>query len=188
MAQVNAGLPSLTSLGVEQLYSSQASSFAHGTTSNRSGRAHATYLISMGRSILQNFVELITLAQNDPLECAEKIDALNSLFYNAHHLLNEYRPHLARERMITMMEEQVQAKNKKSEETREVSRKCEELLHTLSSSDGALNGDSSNVPVTNGDVSHAQVNGTTRHSEHGPAKSSSPSPQDRAVWSSLEAI
>jgi len=47
----------------------------------------------------------------NPEQYAEKIQDIRTLFINIHHLLNEYRPHQARESLILLLEEQV-AKSK----------------------------------------------------------------------------
>lgn len=63
-------------------------------------------LKKMNHSILVNFLDLIELLVKypDSPRRAEKIDDLTQLFVHIHHLLNEFRPHQARETLRVMME------------------------------------------------------------------------------------
>ncbi|KAJ4160300.1 Mediator of RNA polymerase II transcription subunit 7 [Fusarium falciforme] len=59
----------------------------------------------LAKSLLLNFLELTgTLAQN-PEQAEAKVQDLRTLFINFHHILNEYRPHQARESVIALMQE-----------------------------------------------------------------------------------
>lgn len=60
----------------------------------------------MNHSILVNFLDLIELLVKypDSPRRAEKIDDLTQLFVHIHHLINEFRPHQARETLRVMLE------------------------------------------------------------------------------------
>ncbi|KAJ9640483.1 Mediator of RNA polymerase II transcription subunit 7 [Coniosporium tulheliwenetii] len=68
----------------------------------------AFYLKKIAKSILLNFLELVGTLSINPDQFEEKTQDLRVLFINAHHLINQYRPHQARETLILMMEEQVE--------------------------------------------------------------------------------
>ncbi|CAK8696947.1 unnamed protein product [Clavelina lepadiformis] len=91
-------------------------------------------------SILCNFLDLLDIL----VKCGvsqgrdEKIEDLNMLFINMHHLINEFRPHQARETLKVMME--MQKKNlheegdklgKAMENSSEILRQCSEELGVL---------------------------------------------------------
>lgn len=69
---------------------------------------HKRELKKLNHSILVNFLDLIDILIRAPdsQKRMEKLDDLNLLFINMHHLINEYRPHQARETLRVMMEEQ----------------------------------------------------------------------------------
>lgn len=60
----------------------------------------------MNHSLLVNFLDLIDILIYSPesLRRTEKIDDLTLLFVHLHHLLNEYRPHQARETLRVILE------------------------------------------------------------------------------------
>jgi mediator of RNA polymerase II transcription subunit 7 len=91
----------------------------------------AFYLKKTIRSILLNFLELITILSEDPTRAPNKIQDMTVLFLNAHHMINEYRPHQARETLILMMEEQVERKLAEIQRVKDLSEKMEALLENI---------------------------------------------------------
>jgi mediator of RNA polymerase II transcription subunit 7 len=65
-------------------------------------------LKKLNRSILICFLELLDILINNPASPAreQKIKDLSVLFINMHHLINEFRPHQARETLCVIMERQ----------------------------------------------------------------------------------
>jgi mediator of RNA polymerase II transcription subunit 7 len=114
--QITGELPTLIDLGIDQLYpdtnidhsSSDQSKVVSDWTLDR-----GKYLKKTVRSILLNFLELIDILSEDPREAQFKVKHLQTLFLNAHHMLNEYRPHQARETLILMMEDEIAKKRAK---------------------------------------------------------------------------
>lgn len=112
---INAPLPNLREMGIEQLYatppaspSTQPQEAPHGSVKGASPPLdRSRELTILARSLLLNFLELASLLANDPGSAAAKLDELRTLFLNAHHLVNEYRPYQAREALIALLEERV---------------------------------------------------------------------------------
>ncbi len=67
----------------------------------------------------------------NPEQYADKIQDLRTLFINFHHLLNEYRPHQARESLILMMEAQVARAKAETEGIEKMKKKVEGILAGL---------------------------------------------------------
>lgn len=63
-------------------------------------------LKKINQSLLANFLDLLDLLVHSPdsPRRAEKVEDLSLLFIHIHHLLNEFRPHQARETLRVMME------------------------------------------------------------------------------------
>ena len=74
---------------------------------------HKRELKKLNHSILVNFLDLvdILIRAPDSPKRAEKLEDMNLLYINMHHLINEYRPHQARETLRVMMEEQKKQRN-----------------------------------------------------------------------------
>lgn len=67
---------------------------------------HKRELKKLNHSILANFLDLldILIKTPDSPKRNEKLEDLNLLFIHMHHLINEFRPHQARETLRVMME------------------------------------------------------------------------------------
>jgi mediator of RNA polymerase II transcription subunit 7 len=57
-----------------------------------------------------------------------KVQDIRTILINMHHLINEYRPHQARETLIMMMEEQLEEMDKEIEDSRRAREKVEGVL------------------------------------------------------------
>ncbi|XP_068596592.1 mediator of RNA polymerase II transcription subunit 7 [Brachionichthys hirsutus] len=69
---------------------------------------HKRELKKLNMSILVNFLDLLDILIKSPgsSKREEKLEDLKLLFVHLHHLINEYRPHQARETLRVMMEVQ----------------------------------------------------------------------------------
>lgn len=69
---------------------------------------HKRELKKLNMSILVNFLDLLDILIKSPgsIKREEKLEDLKLLFVHLHHLINEYRPHQARETLRVMMEVQ----------------------------------------------------------------------------------
>lgn len=103
--------------GIEQLYPSTPTE-ADRETPSQPPRPfnHAYYLLKISKSLLLNFLEFVGVLSVAPEQFQAKVDDLRNLFINAHHLLNLYRPHQARESLIMMMEEQLKRSREEIEQ------------------------------------------------------------------------
>jgi mediator of RNA polymerase II transcription subunit 7 len=66
-----------------------------------------------------------------PEQFESKVEDLRNLFINAHHLLNLYRPHQARESLIMMMEEQLNHSREEMNQMDKVKAEVEAVLEQL---------------------------------------------------------
>jgi len=125
---LSTALPSLKEQGIEQLYPSPPtdSGSQPSTPSN-----HAYYLLKISKSLLLNFLEFVGILSASPEQFEDKLEDLRNLFINAHHLLNLYRPHQARESLILMMEEQLEQTKEEIQKIDCVKERVEGLLNSI---------------------------------------------------------
>jgi len=99
---------SLESQGIRRLYSAKEV--------NRKRE-----LRKLNHSVLVNFVDLIDILIKTPdsAKREEKIEDLNLLFIHMHHLINEFRPHQARETLRLMLHVQKRKRCQVAEKFRE---------------------------------------------------------------------
>ncbi|KAK1147904.1 Mediator of RNA polymerase II transcription subunit 7 [Aspergillus melleus] len=129
LQSISTNLSSLESQGIEQLYPEPSSV----DTDREPGSQprplnHAHYLLRISKSLLLNFLEFVGILAVDPEQFQPKVEDLRNLFINAHHLLNLYRPHQARESLILMMEEQL---SRTREEIQQMDKLKAEITETL---------------------------------------------------------
>ncbi|KAK6512277.1 Mediator of RNA polymerase II transcription subunit 7 [Arthrobotrys musiformis] len=118
----------------------------------------AQELRRLSKSLLLNYLELVGIMGISPEEYAEKVYHLRIHLINIHELINNYRPHQARETLISMMEEQLEKSRQETEDNKKACAKIRTLLASLSTFDagGLLTSPtdtdtpSSNNNITNG--------------------------------------
>ncbi|KAF1998506.1 MED7-domain-containing protein [Amniculicola lignicola CBS 123094] len=112
--KLNQHAPTLKDWNIDQLYPSPPSPKDGEDPASQSGWTldRQTYLRRMVRSILVNFVELLGIVAADSTspDVADKMKNIETIASNMHQLINEYRPHQARETLINIMEEQLEKK------------------------------------------------------------------------------
>ncbi|KAF8982027.1 Mediator of RNA polymerase II transcription subunit 7 [Entomortierella lignicola] len=112
---VQDSLATLEEQGIEQLY-------PKGTIDR------VKELKKLNHSAVFNFLQLVHTLSTSPSEFAMKVDQIRVIFINMHHILNEYRPHQARETLKLMMEDQLRRKKK---ETAALKKTCADLRKKL---------------------------------------------------------
>ncbi|KAJ4378039.1 Mediator of RNA polymerase II transcription subunit 7 [Neocucurbitaria cava] len=90
-----------------------------------------SYLFRFLRSILLSYISLLGIVATDPLSSAkdDQIANILTMVTNIHALINEYRPHQARETLIVKMEEQLERKRKEVEGVKRMRERVREVLH-----------------------------------------------------------
>ncbi|KAK6437239.1 Mediator of RNA polymerase II transcription subunit 7 [Oleoguttula sp. CCFEE 5521] len=132
------------------------------------------YLISLARSMLTTFLALTGVLSEDPTQYAEKVEDLRVLLHNMHELINQYRPHQARETLILMMEERVERLRGEIRDIGEARVKVEGMFRGM-----AEVGEEQGVAVTNG--LHGDGESTTVREDARREK-------QRAAWKALQAM
>ncbi|RPA74605.1 MED7-domain-containing protein [Ascobolus immersus RN42] len=114
----------LKEMGVTQLYSDDIDKEGSG------GKGRALELKRLAKSGLIAYLELVGLLGWSPTEAnfMPKVQDIRTILINMHHLINEYRPHQARETLIMMMEEQLEQMDKEIEDSRKARERVEEVL------------------------------------------------------------
>jgi len=118
---------SLEDQGFKQLYTPPRTP-TDGDIHSRKHTDREFILKRLAKSIMLNFLELLGILSINP----EKAEDLKTLFLNFHHLLNEYRPHQARESLILMMQDQLDRSRAETQGIRDMKEKVEGILEGLS--------------------------------------------------------
>ncbi|BFZ24192.1 hypothetical protein BsWGS_27231 [Bradybaena similaris] len=93
---------------------------------------HKRELKKLNHSILVNFLDLLDVLIRAPEspKRTEKLEDLNLLFINMHHLINEFRPHQARETLRVMLELQRTKRTEIAQKFQEHYDKVLDLIHS----------------------------------------------------------
>jgi mediator of RNA polymerase II transcription subunit 7 len=89
------------------------------------------YLKKLSRHLLLNFLDLVGLLHRNPTASEPKFTQLEQILGNMHSLINDYRPHQARESLILMMETQLERVRKEVKDVKKVGERIETLLAGL---------------------------------------------------------
>ncbi|CAG5141543.1 uncharacterized protein ALTATR162_LOCUS964 [Alternaria atra] len=129
----------------EQLYPSSSTEPAtddppaqQTTADNSASLDRQNYLFRFLRSILLSYISLLGIVAANPTseQKEQKLKDIMTLVANMHALINEYRPHQARQTLIAKMEEQVRRKREEVESVRRMGEKVKEVLAGFSGVDG----------------------------------------------------
>ncbi|KAF2760297.1 MED7-domain-containing protein [Pseudovirgaria hyperparasitica] len=112
--------------GYERLYPSIEADAIFSGSDGTIDRAKS--LKQLAHSLIVKFVELLGVLSVDPEQWKDRIHQIHLMIVNMHQLINEYRPHQARESLITMMEDQLE---KKRAEVEGIKRMGEKINRTL---------------------------------------------------------
>lgn len=117
--------------GIEQLYPEPAADTEQDPSKPSPPLNHAYYLLKISKSLLLNFLEFVGILSVSPEQFESKVEDMRNLFINAHHLLNLYRPHQARESLIMMMEEQLERSKEEIRQMDKIKGDIEGVLNQL---------------------------------------------------------
>ncbi|EHK44660.1 uncharacterized protein TrAtP1_002770 [Trichoderma atroviride] len=126
-------LPTLEEQGIDNL---PATSSAADKDAKHYDRAFE--LKRLAKSLLLNFLELTGVMARSPADAEAKIKDLRTIFINMHHILNEYRPHQARESAIEMMQDHLDRTRTETAAIRTQVDKARKVLEGLGSLDLSL--------------------------------------------------
>lgn len=111
----------LAGAGIEQLYPSHPSVKLN----------PQPHLLGLARSLLTTFLSLVGIMSQNPELYDERVASLQTIMFNMHDLINQYRPHQARESLIMMMEERVEKMKDEMRRIEEAKGKVSALMQAL---------------------------------------------------------
>ncbi|KAJ5172041.1 Mediator complex subunit Med7 [Penicillium capsulatum] len=135
---LSTSLPSLKEQGIDQLYPDPATDSSQDPAQPSQPLNHAYYLLKISKSLLLNFLEFCGILSVSPEQFEAKVEDMRNLFINAHHLLNLYRPHQARESLIMMMEEQLERSREEIKQMDKIKLDIEGMLGQLQAEGGRV--------------------------------------------------
>jgi len=107
--------PSLEEEGRVQLYPKESTD-------------HIYELKKLNQSLVSKFLELINFLIHNPEEYKTKVEEIELMMVNMHHLVNLYRPNQARQTLISMMDDQIARRQSTVDTLDESVRDVKEIL------------------------------------------------------------
>ncbi|KAI1091055.1 MED7-domain-containing protein [Rostrohypoxylon terebratum] len=126
--RLNEELPRLEESNIRRLFPNPEERDQDGKHFDR-----ALILKRLAKSLLLNFLELVGLLSMNPEAAEQKTTDIRDLFMNFHHLINEYRPHQARESLISMMQAQLDRTRAETDAIRDAKDKADRVMEGLGS-------------------------------------------------------
>lgn len=102
-------------------------------SSSDANRERALNLKRLAKSVLLNFLELIGAASINPEGILDKAGDIQTILFNMHHGINEYRPHQARESLIQTMQTRLDQIRAETAAVNAVTDKAKRVLEGLGS-------------------------------------------------------
>ncbi|WBW74573.1 mediator complex subunit Med7 [Schizosaccharomyces osmophilus] len=96
-------------------------------------RAYELQLLST--SLMLNFLEILGIMSKAPEQFPQKVENIRVILLNMHHLINEYRPHQARESLLMLLEKQLGHEESQIRSLNEHNAQIEHALKGLQSLD-----------------------------------------------------
>jgi mediator of RNA polymerase II transcription subunit 7 len=127
----------------EQLYpAADKPSTEQAPASASSNFDRQNYLFRFNRSIILTYIELLGIVALNPTSEHKdaKLKHILTMVTNMHALINEYRPHQARETLINIMQEQVERKKREIEGVKKMKERVRDVLEGFEKEADAWNG------------------------------------------------
>ncbi|KAK9468904.1 mediator of RNA polymerase [Lipomyces arxii] len=82
-------------------------------------------------NLLLKYLELVGIMSIEPEQFPKNVDEIRVLLINIHHILNQYRPHQARESVISLMESELIRKQSQIKLIRDACENAENVLNSV---------------------------------------------------------
>ncbi|KAH8587127.1 mediator complex, subunit Med7, partial [Bisporella sp. PMI_857] len=91
----------------------------------------AFQLKKLAKSLLANWAEALDIGSSNANQLAAKLGDIETIQFNMHHLINDYRPHQARESLIQMMRDQLERSRAETEGIYKTIARTDQVLEAL---------------------------------------------------------
>lgn len=99
------------------------------TSAEKDAHANKVFeLKKLSKSLLLNFLELAGILSTNPNDATKKLADLQTIFYNMHQQVNEWRPHQTREALIALLQCQLEKTRNETRALQEVTDSVRRML------------------------------------------------------------